>query len=73
MRRLALTGLLVFFGDGTLLQIIVASLIALASLHMYSKYRSYLDEGVGAVASLAQLMIVVQVSSPSNRSSQTLV
>jgi len=73
VRRLALTGLLVFFGDGTLLQIIVASLIALASLHMYSKYRPYLDEGVDAVASLAQLMIVFQVSSPSKRSSQTLV
>ena len=56
-RRLALTGLLVFFADGTELQIIVASLIALASLYLYSKYRPYLDDRVDSFASMAQLMI----------------
>ena len=62
-RRLALTGLLVFFADGTKLQIIVASLIALASLYLYSKYRPYLDDRVDSLASMAQLMIFFQVSS----------
>ena len=62
-RRLALTGLLVFFADGTELQIIVASLIALASLYLYSKYRPYLDDRVDSLASMAQLMIFFQVSS----------
>ena len=73
MRRLALTGLLVFFADGTRLQIIVASLIALASLYMYSKYRPYLDDSVDTLASMAQLMIFFQVSSPSGRYTGTLM
>ena len=73
LRRLALTGLLVFFADGTNLQIIVASLIALASLYMYSKYRPYLDDNVDTLASMAQLMIFFQVSLPSKRSAQKLV
>ena len=73
MRRLALTGLLVFFADGTELQIIVASLIALASLYMYSKYRPYLDDSVDTLASMAQLMIFFQVSSPSGRYTGTLM
>ena len=73
MRRLALTGLLVFFADGTRLQIIVASLIALASLYMYSKYRPYLDDSVDKLAMMAQLMIFFQVSSPSKRSAQKLL
>ena len=64
VRRLALTGLLVFFADGTLLQIIVASLIALASLYLYSKYRPYFDDRVDSLASVAQLMIFFQVSKP---------
>ena len=73
VRRLALTGLLVFFADGTELQIIVASLIALASLYMYSKYRPYLDDSVDTLASMAQLMIFFQVSSPSGRYTGTLM
>ena len=62
VRRLALAGLLVFFADGTLLQIIVASLIALASLYLYSKYRPYRDDRADSLASMAQLMIFFQVS-----------
>ena len=73
VRHLALTGMLVFFADGTELQIIVASLIALASLYMYSKYRPYLDDNVDTLASMAQLMIFFQVSLPSKRSAQKLV
>ena len=61
VRRLSLTGLLVFFADGTQLQILVASLIALASLYLYSKYRPYLDDRVDSLASMAQLMIFFQV------------
>ena len=64
LRRLSLTGLLVFFADGRTLQTIVASLIALASLYMYSKYRPY--RNVDALASMAQLMIFFQVSLPSS-------
>ena len=64
VRRLALTGLLVFFADGTQLQILVASLIALASLYLYSKYRPYLDDRVDSLATMAQLMIFFQVSQP---------
>ena len=50
MRRLALIGLLVFFSDGIVLQTIVASLIALVSLYMYTKYRPYLYQRADGLA-----------------------
>lgn len=59
-RRLALTGLLVFFGEG-IQQIVAASFIALASLFLYSKYRPYQDDARDTLASVAQLMIFIQV------------
>ena len=60
VRRLALTGLLVFFGSG-IQQIVVASFIALASLYLYSQYRPYKDDALDTLASVAQLMIFIEV------------
>ena len=59
-RRLALTGLLVFFGEGSR-QIVMASFIALASLFLYSKFRPYQDDARDTLASVAQLMIFIGV------------
>ena len=60
VRRLALTGLLVFFGSG-IQQIVVASFIALASLYLYSQYRPYENDALDTLASVAQLMIFIEV------------
>ena len=60
VRRLALTGLLVFFGEG-IRHIVVASFIALASLYLYSQYRPYEDDALDTLASVAQLMIFIEV------------
>ena len=61
MRRLALTGGLVFISDGSVLQILTASLIALASLCVYSHTRPYEKEAVDTLAITAQLIIFVQL------------
>jgi hypothetical protein len=61
MRRLALTGGLVLISDGSVLQILTASLIALASLCVYSHTRPYEKEAVDTLAITAQLIIFVQL------------
>ena len=56
IRRLALTGLLIFFSDGTVMQIIVASLIAMVALILYDAFEPYLDDSADRLATFAQLM-----------------
>ena len=56
IRRLALTGLLIFFSDGTVMQIIVASLLAMVALILYDAFEPYLDDSADRLATFAQLM-----------------
>ena len=61
IRRLALSGGLVFISDGSVLQIFVGSLVALASLCVYAHVRPYEKEAVDSLAVTAQLIIFVQL------------
>jgi len=61
VRRLALTGLLVFFGDGTKKQIVVACIISLGSLQLYVRCSPYMDDEVDTISTVAQLMTFTQL------------
>ena len=56
VRRLALTGMLIFFADGTVLQIIIASLISMSAMILYGVNAPFLDDAADKLATFAQLM-----------------
>ena len=56
IRRLMLTGMLIFFADGTVLQIIIASLISMGAMILYGVNAPFLDDAADKLATFAQLM-----------------
>lgn len=61
MRRLTLTGMLVFVEPGTTGQVIAASLIALTWLSLYGALKPFSDEDSDLASTVAQYMIFVQL------------
>ena len=61
LRRISLTGLLVFYKDGTTAQIVFAAIIALTSLGAYGLLSPYRDPAVDYTATVAQYMLFLQV------------
>jgi len=57
VRRLLLTGILVFFEQGSTIQIVVGCLIALLSIKMYSSCRPFVDHKLDPVAETAQWQV----------------
>ena len=50
-----LTGMLIFFADGTVLQIIIASLISMGAMILYGVNAPFLDDAADKLATFAQL------------------
>ena len=61
LRRLTLTGLLVFVKPGTISQVIVAAFIALAWLSLYGVLQPFADTASDNASTTAQYMIYVQL------------
>jgi len=56
-RRLFLTGMLVFFLDGTAVQIVIAMIISFLSFKIYSYYQPYLASGIALLSDITQYQI----------------
>lgn len=54
VRRLLLTGMMVFFLEGTAVQIVIGIMIALASVKVYGFYLPFIDDGDDVLAEVAQ-------------------
>ena len=61
VRRIALTGMLVFLKDGTIEQIVFGAFIALASLGLYGALAPYARSDVDETATNAQYMLFLQL------------
>lgn len=56
LRRLALTGMLLFFQDGSEMQIVIGAVISIVSLILFGAIQPFLDDKADKLATFAQLM-----------------
>ncbi len=59
LRRLALTGLLIFVYNGSATQVVVGLFIAIISSHVMSEYNPYIEDSDDRLAKLGQLQILL--------------
>ena len=59
LRRLALTGLLIFVYNGSATQVVVVLFIAVISKHVMSEFNPYIEDSDDRLAKLGQLQILL--------------